>query len=100
MIRRPPRSTRTYTLFPPPTLFRSVLSRRRSKIYHDLAVQAFLEGLLREPLTVDEMRRRINAAFGADRTPSRSAIGRYARQRRLEIGFGRPEYLSGGGRIT
>ncbi|HEY9538620.1 MAG TPA: hypothetical protein VIS03_13605 [Kiloniellaceae bacterium] len=79
---------------------RPVLSRRRSKIYHDLAVQAFLEGLLREPLTVDEMRRRINAAFGADRTPSRSAIGRYARQRRLEIGFGRPEYLSGGGRIT
>src|SRR3546814_6556232 len=58
---------------------RPVLSRRRSKIYHDLAVQAFLEGLLREPLTVDEMRRRINAAFGADRTPSRSAIGRYAR---------------------
>src|SRR3546814_3550815 len=52
---------------------RPVLSRRRSKIYHDLAVQAFLEGLLREPLTVDEMRRRINAAFGADRTPSRSA---------------------------
>src|SRR3546814_5175375 len=37
---------------------RPVLSRRRSKIYHDLAVQAFLEGLLREPLTVDEMRRR------------------------------------------
>src|SRR3546814_9849868 len=28
MIRRPPRSTRTYTLFPSTTLFRSVLRRR------------------------------------------------------------------------
>src|SRR3546814_18551480 len=36
---------------------RPVLSRRRSKIYHDLAVQAFLEGLLRVPLTRSEERR-------------------------------------------
>src|SRR3546814_5189409 len=31
MIRRPPRSTRTDTLFPYTTLFRSVLPRRRSR---------------------------------------------------------------------
>src|SRR3546814_17455810 len=28
MIRRPPRSTRTYTLFPYPTLFRSLVARQ------------------------------------------------------------------------
>src|SRR3546814_5364209 len=29
MLRRPPRSTRTYTLFPSPTLFRSVVDARQ-----------------------------------------------------------------------
>src|SRR3546814_1216187 len=32
MIRRPPRSTRTYTLFPYTTLFRSVAASARSRI--------------------------------------------------------------------
>src|SRR3546814_15981963 len=32
MIRRPPQSTRTYTLFPYTTLFRSVISKRSSGI--------------------------------------------------------------------
>src|SRR3546814_4925478 len=30
MIRRPPISTRTYTLFPPPTLFRAIVNAVRS----------------------------------------------------------------------
>src|SRR3546814_14697454 len=34
MIRRPPRSTRTYTLFPYTTLFRSVLKDRQMDIRH------------------------------------------------------------------
>src|SRR3546814_2954996 len=55
---------------------RPVLSRRRSKIYHDLAVQAFLEGLLREPLTVDEMRRRINAARSEEHTSELQSLKR------------------------
>jgi hypothetical protein len=67
----------------------------RSKIYHDLEVRAFLDELLREPLTIAEMRQRIEDRFGADRTPSTGAIGRYTRRRRLEIGFNTANYLRG-----
>src|SRR3546814_8570836 len=38
MIRRPPRSTRTYTLFPYTTLFRSWLSKDRSKLSPNLQI--------------------------------------------------------------
>src|SRR3546814_12407974 len=41
MIRRPPRSTRTYTLFPYPTLFRSV-----RRIEREYALDALAEGNL------------------------------------------------------
>src|SRR3546814_16773304 len=34
MIRRPPRSTRTYTLFPYTTLFRSLLRELRERVDH------------------------------------------------------------------
>src|SRR3546814_2226473 len=37
MIRRPPRSTRTDTLFPYTTLFRSLLSDLAEREFHDLA---------------------------------------------------------------
>src|SRR3546814_6557284 len=44
MIRRPPRSTRTDTLFPYPTLFRSALDARGDQVLHavDLAVDVVL----------------------------------------------------------
>src|SRR3546814_5472435 len=40
MIRRPPRSTRTDTLFPYTTLFRSALREHRNKAYEDFAAVA------------------------------------------------------------
>src|SRR3546814_7680950 len=59
MIRRPPRSTRTDTLFPYPTLFRSALSRcrtDRNRLRADGYLSAFdqflmapLDGLWRHP---------------------------------------------------
>src|SRR3546814_6563705 len=44
MIRRPPRSTRTYTLFPYPTLFRSQRSRARPRHRDDFQEQVLAEG--------------------------------------------------------
>ncbi|GAB4366900.1 MAG: hypothetical protein Kow00114_25190 [Kiloniellaceae bacterium] len=67
----------------------------RSKIYHDLEVRAALDELLRQPLTTDEMWDRLHVRFGDGRTPSRTAIGRYARRRRLEIGFDTADYFRG-----
>lgn len=64
-----------------------VLPATRSKIYHDPEVRDRLESLLPLPLTIDEMHARLVDVFGAERSPSRSAIGRYTRRRRLEIGF-------------
>src|SRR3546814_20707521 len=60
MIRRPPRSTRTDTLFPYTTLFRSMLKTRQSREFWLLAVVALLvlgAGLgLRDPWPADEPR--------------------------------------------
>src|SRR3546814_3433675 len=36
MIRRPPKSTRTYTLFPYPTLFRSILRQRIAQLDEEI----------------------------------------------------------------
>ena len=66
----------------------------RSKIYHDPEVRAALDRLLQRLLTIDEMRRRIVALVGERRTPSRSAIGRYARRVRLGEGYPRPDMSS------
>jgi hypothetical protein len=63
----------------------------RSKIYHDLRVRAAIDRLMRRPLTIDEIRARIAARFGPDRTPSLSAIGRYLRRERLGMGYPRPD---------
>src|SRR3546814_13515918 len=45
MLRRPPRSTRTYTLFPYPTLFRSVLRQPARAAAIDIAATVGAEGL-------------------------------------------------------
>src|SRR3546814_18259796 len=42
MIRRPPRSTRTDTLFPYTTLFRSLLGRSRTTVHSRAAAQLFM----------------------------------------------------------
>src|SRR3546814_12448975 len=70
MIRRPPRSTRTDTLLPYTTLFRSVVSRTNIDIDDELveramrlyrleskraAVQLALERLVGEPMTTEEI---------------------------------------------
>src|SRR3546814_2429862 len=39
MIRRPPRSTRTDTLFPYTTLFRSLVERGQARLDHDIAFE-------------------------------------------------------------
>src|SRR3546814_2395791 len=49
MVRRPPRSTRTDTLFPYTTLFRSILQRRKLR-FHELLgaeVAGFRDGIFR-----------------------------------------------------
>jgi len=59
----------------------------RSKIWHDAPVRRLLDRLLRQPLTLAEIRRRLATRFGQDRAPSRSAIARYVRPRRLSLGW-------------
>src|SRR3546814_3584717 len=51
MIRRPPRSTRTDTLFPYTTLFRSITGRKR-----DAYLKRFLGGLAAQGLSKPEIR--------------------------------------------
>lgn len=59
----------------------------RSLIYRDPAVRELLDRLVKEPLTVTEMRLKVEAELGADRTPCRSSIGRYAQRTRLGLSF-------------
>src|SRR3546814_19087680 len=60
MIRRPPRSTRTDTLFPYTTLFRSVDLVRDQGVEHDAALQAAI------PRPRRERRRRIEIAVALE----------------------------------
>src|SRR3546814_5446551 len=55
MIRRPPRSTRTDTLFPYTTLFRSRVPERKRRVYRAQPVQP-----------VDHLARRERLSAGAD----------------------------------
>src|SRR3546814_16633585 len=52
MLRRPPRSTRTYTLFPDTTLFRSVTAETYVAVWSDLnkARNAYVEALRASPI--------------------------------------------------
>src|SRR3546814_2958769 len=84
MIRRPPRSTRTYTLVPYTTLFRSLAAQHR--------LQIFLERLLADLETGRDVERvlRLPIFFGiggadiadqvADRGPGRVIAGETARR--------------------
>src|SRR3546814_6731066 len=49
MIRRPPRSTRTYTLFPYPTLFRS-LQERRAALQKNVASSSMMSVVSDNPV--------------------------------------------------
>src|SRR3546814_13930852 len=57
MIRRPPRSTRTDTLFPYTTLFRSRLPLHRLATLDDLAVGGVVLEERRQPIALAEHRR-------------------------------------------
>lgn len=59
----------------------------QSHLYRDEDVRTLANELLRERLTINAIRDRIKARFGAGRTPSRSAIGRYVRKARLQLGI-------------
>src|SRR3546814_2798950 len=54
MIRRPPRATRTYTLFPYPTLFRSLVHRGARK-YGRLQAAIDCQGLPVRMITAQDM---------------------------------------------
>src|SRR3546814_10911151 len=59
MIRRPPRSTRTATLFPSPTLFRSILAIPVEGGGFAFRLLAEVEGLQDVPISVDEINGKI-----------------------------------------
>ena len=64
-------------------------------IYRDAAVRELLDRLAKEPLTIASMRLKIEAEFGPERTPSKSAIGLYAQRVRLGLGFKAPAQWGG-----
>src|SRR3546814_6036678 len=68
MIRRPPRSTRTDTLFPYTTLFRSACACSRSRLYHYFDSK---EALLREMLAthVDALLQQCQDVASGSRDP-------------------------------
>src|SRR3546814_8478113 len=75
MIRRPPRSTRTDTLFPYTTLFRSKAGRRRPAFFIERFIATSPSGVGRAPLRDAPLLRR--AAFDQILRPERSRqIGR------------------------
>src|SRR3546814_7707557 len=80
MIRRPPRSTRTDTLFPYTTLFRSIEQR---KVRLDLPVYGYPEGAQRSRVDVhfhDDLGRGLayiaNAVSGASELSHQLSVGR------------------------
>src|SRR3546814_13371685 len=74
MIRRPPRSTRTDTLFPYTTLFRSLASKKVEAEYHcamsyvmPLLYELTLKGATEEnPLDNQVIRKKLQAMNGVD----------------------------------
>src|SRR3546814_21079266 len=72
MIRRPPRSTRTYTLFPYTTLFRSRHNRGRGVVRAGRAVRSLTAAMRRS--RVDQQAAATSAA------PSRALSGRRGNQ--------------------
>src|SRR3546814_11595221 len=60
MIRRPPRSTRTYTLFPYTPLFRSLTDKLVSRFAYSRAMSRPDFGLLRNFLTVNRLTPNLN----------------------------------------
>src|SRR3546814_19617339 len=78
MIRRPPRSTRTDTLCPYPTLFRSAQSRFRGGGGSDIARRARTLRLLAHGRTARALALRHAPAHPADRVPDARGLGRVA----------------------
>lgn len=58
---------------------RSKFKREKSRIYRDLELSRCVDDGLARRLTYADIRSELLKRFGDDRTPSRSAIGRYAR---------------------
>src|SRR3546814_8154068 len=68
MIRRPPRSTRTYTLFPYTTLFRSIWNAGRPMLSYPVITMWCLNGRITSPL------RRISGAPGFISAPCSNSM--------------------------
>src|SRR3546814_21072232 len=74
MIRRPPRSTRTDTLFPYTTLFRSSY-RSIAVLYQDFLVRCRIHRLPGEPLDLPAFRRRLTIARAGVGNDPESSVG-------------------------
>src|SRR3546814_4178223 len=86
MIRRPPRSTRTYTLFPYTTLFRSGLAERRGKV----SVKTFHPAVKRGFHTLREVFKQ-ETIFGAEliaqlsQRARQTAISAFAQHHQIDV---------------
>src|SRR3546814_19190955 len=91
MIRRPPRSTRTDTLFPYTTLFRSSY-RSIAVLYQDFLVRCRIHRLPGEPLDLPAFRRRLTIARAGVGTDTESSV---EWSRATEMAGGLPEDIQG-----
>src|SRR3546814_14762781 len=80
MRRRPPRSTRTDTLLPSATLFRSVVIRRRRAAEQVLQL---LAGLLAQPPEADDARHRLGGVPRRARSQHPPRQPQFLRKRHL-----------------
>src|SRR3546814_12903435 len=64
MIRRPPRSTRTDTLFPDTTLFRSLVFRNLTEADARARAASIADRIARSPLFCDGIEHRLSVSFG------------------------------------
>lgn len=74
---------------------RHIVPGGRSRIARDPELRTEVEAMVRQPITLHEMRRRLVAIFGEKRVPSRTRLAHYVRRRRLALG-----YRPGGERVS
>src|SRR3546814_10224795 len=85
MIRRPPRSTRTDTLFPYTTLFRSIRrAQARLTVINDVDLEEYVYGVVRSEMDPRWPAEALRAQAVAARTLATYSTGRFASERSEE----------------
>src|SRR3546814_5429223 len=80
MIRRPPRSTRTDTLFPYTTLFRSGETREMTMLFSDVrGFTAIAERLQNQPQVLTRLMNRLMTSLTAEIMANNGTIDKYMR---------------------